>query len=263
MIDSHCHLDDPKLNEQLKDVLRRAKTAGVSHMLTISTTLKTFPNVLEIASSNHHIWASVGVHPHETEEEGVPTPEILEQHAAHPKVIGIGETGLDYYYEHAKRDIQKESFRNHIRAAKKMGLPLIIHSRDAEEDILTILKEEKINAHKTPGVIHCFTGTLFFAKAAIELGFYISCSGIITFKNANDLAESITHLPLNRLLIETDAPWLAPVPYRGKINEPAFVPHVAQKLADLKGVPVEDVIKATTENFYNVFKKATREKAPL
>lgn len=257
LVDSHCHLTYPEFQEDLEGVLQRASTLGVTTFLTISTQLSEAKNLADLAHRYASIFYSIGVHPHEVEKEGVPSPEILQTLASNPKAVGIGETGLDYYYEHAPREIQQQSFRNHIQVAKALGLPLIIHSREAENDILQLLEEERIIDSPTPGVIHCFTGTKDFSTRCMDMGFYISASGISTFPKAQDLQELFqNHIPLDRLLVETDAPFLAPVPHRGKRNEPSFVVHTAEKIATLKGISFQEVATKTTENFWRVFKKA-------
>jgi TatD DNase family protein len=259
IVDSHCHLDYPELQADFQAVLARAQTLNIKTFLTISTKLRDAEKVLRIAHENPPIFCTMGVHPHEVETEGVPSYETLLALTQRPKVVGIGETGLDYYYEHSPKDLQKLSFRNHIRVAKETGLPLIIHSRDAEEDILRILVEEGIQDHPHPGVIHCFTGTKDFALQTMAMGFYISISGIITFKKAQDLQDIVTHhVPLSRLLVETDSPYLAPVPHRGKSNEPSFVVHTVDKVAELKGITPKEVAEVTTENFFTLFSKAER-----
>jgi TatD DNase family protein len=260
LVDSHCHLNYPEFQEDFDQMVERAKTLGVQNFLTISTALSTVQDVIKIAERRPEIFCTIGVHPHEVEKEGVPSVETLLDLTKHPKVVGIGETGLDYYYDHSPRDVQQQSFRNHIRVAKETGLPLIIHSREAEDDILKILQEEKIQDMTRPGVIHCFTGTKDFALQCMALGFYISASGIVTFSKALDLQDIIqNHIPLDRLLVETDAPYLAPVPHRGKRNEPSFVVHTAEKVATLKEVPLSDVASKTTENFFHLFEKIKRD----
>jgi TatD DNase family protein len=259
IVDSHCHLDYPELQKDFQAVLARATTLDIRMFLTISTKLRDAEKILQIAHENPAIFCTMGVHPHEVETEGVPSFETLLSLTQRPKVVGIGETGLDYYYEHSPKDLQQLSFRHHIRVAKETGLPLIIHSRDAEEDILKILEEERIQDLPAPGVIHCFTGTKDFALKTMALGFYISISGIITFKKAQDLQDIVAHhVPLNRLLVETDSPYLAPVPHRGKPNEPSFVVHTVDKVAELKGVTPKEVGEITTENFFKLFNKAER-----
>jgi len=256
LVDSHCHLNYEDFKNDFEDILVRAKNAGVETLLTINTKLREAPDLISIAEYYPHIWASIGVHPHEVELEGIPSVGQLVHFAQHPKVIGLGETGLDYFYEHSRRDLQHQSFRNHIRASKETGLPLIIHSRMAEEDTLKILDEEKIQDSPQPGVIHCFSGTKEFAMEALKKGFYISISGIVTFKKAEDLRAIVQAIPVNRLLVETDAPYLAPIPFRGKRNEPAYVVHTAQQVADLKNMSLVEVAKITTQNFHDVFRKA-------
>jgi TatD DNase family protein len=256
LIDSHCHLNDPKLKEDLPQILERAKTLEIERMLTISTELKEVPDLEALSDTYPQIYHTVGVHPHEVGSEGIPSTDALKKYLKHPKAIGIGETGLDYYYEHSDRLQQKESFRNHIQVMKETGLPLIIHSRDAEDDILKILKEESVKKCKNPGVIHCFSGTEKFAQETLDLGFYISLSGILTFKNAESIRETAKFVPLDRLLVETDAPYLAPIPHRGKRNEPSFVAHTAEKLAELRNLTTQEIARVTTENFFTLFSKA-------
>lgn len=258
-VDSHCHLNDPKFKEDLPDLLERAKAMHVGCMLTISTELKEAEDLEQLSETYDQIYHTIGVHPHEVEKEGVPSLESLFTKLQHPKAVGIGETGLDYYYEHSNRALQKTTFQHHIQAMKETGLPLVIHSRNAEEDILQLLKEENVQQYDNPGVIHCFSGTAAFAKATLDLGFYISLSGILTFKNAEELREIAKTIPLDRVLIETDAPYLAPIPHRGKRNEPAFVVHTAEHLANLKGVPLKTIQQATTQNFFTLFSKAKKE----
>ncbi|HCI48408.1 MAG TPA: LuxR family transcriptional regulator, partial [Holosporales bacterium] len=209
-VDSHCHLNDPQFKEDLPQLLARAKALEIGRILTISTELKEIPDLERLSETYDEIYHTVGVHPHEVDKEGVPDLKDLLTALHHPKAVGIGETGLDYYYEHSHQEHQKLSFRHHIHALKETGLPLVIHSRNAEEDILQLLREEKVRDHMTPGVIHCFSGTRDFADATLDLGFYISFSGILTFKNAEELREIAKTVPLDRLLIETDAPYLAP-----------------------------------------------------
>ncbi len=255
MIDSHCHLNYKGLVEGQAAVIARARGAGVRGMLNISTREREWADIIATAEAHEDIWASVGIHPHEADAH----PDIdackLVAAAAHPKVIGIGETGLDYYYDHSDRAQQQASFRAHIAASRETGLPLIVHTRDAEEDTLSILREET-GKGAFPGLIHCFTASGEFADAALELGFYISISGIVTFKNAKELQAVAQRLPTERLLIETDAPFLAPVPHRGKTCEPAFVADTARFLAALRGVSVEELVASSTTNFYALFTKA-------
>ena len=257
LVDSHCHLDFPEYAGKVEEVLARARAAGVGVCVSIGTELKRFPGVRAVAEAHDNVWCSVGVHPHESEKELLDDAAVLIAEAAHPKVVGIGETGLDYYYEHSPREPQKKNFRSHIAAARQTGLPVIVHTRDADDDTIAILREEMEKGPFT-GLIHCFTGTQRLADAALELGLYISVSGIVTFKNSQPLRDVIKTVPLERLLVETDAPFLAPVPHRGKTNEPAFVVHTARMLADLKGVTEEELATATTENFFRLFSKVQR-----
>ncbi|MDF2964791.1 MAG: yabD [Rickettsiaceae bacterium] len=255
LVDSHCHLDMQEFAGDLDQVVANAVASGVKYMQTICTRLDNFPNVLGVAEKYDNIFCSVGVHPHEIDLRSIPSAEELIKLSEHPKVIGLGETGLDYYYETSVRDAQIESFRNHIIAARETGLPVIIHSRSADEDMIKILKEEQVNG-KFSGLIHCFTSTKNLAEVVIELDMYISVSGIITFKNAKDLQGIIKEIPLSRIIVETDAPYLAPTPMRGKRCEPAFTKHTAEFLADLKAVSLEEVVSSTTENFKKLFNKA-------
>jgi TatD DNase family protein len=245
LVDSHCHLDFAQ-EEERAGIIARARGAGVRTLLTISTKLNEFPGVRAIAESDPDIWCSVGVHPHEAEVEPA-AAEALIALTRHPKVVGIGETGLDFFYEQ-----QAQVFRAHLTASRETGLPVIVHTRDADPETIAILEEEKPQA----GVIHCFSTGRELAERAVALGFYISISGIATFKNAQALRDIIRDLPLERLLVETDAPYLAPVPMRGKTNEPAFMVHTAALVAQLKGVPQEELARVTTENFFRLFSKA-------
>jgi TatD DNase family protein len=254
VVDSHCHLDFPDFADELDAVVERAAAAGVCRMVTICTHLSRFEAVRAIAERFDSVYCSIGVHPHEAGPEGIADPAALVDRIDHAKVVAIGETGLDYYYEHSPRDAQRTSFRAHIAAARETGLPLIVHTRDADADTMAILAEE-VAAGPFPGVIHCFSTSRELAEKAIELGFYISLSGIITFKAADDLRATVRDLPLDRLLVETDAPYLAPMPNRGKRNEPAFVVHTAARVAELKGVDPEQLGQITTKNFYNLFNK--------
>ena len=255
LIDSHCHLDFPELAADADGVVARAKAAGVGVMLTIGTELARFPSVLAVAERFDNVWCSVGTHPHESGKELVTDPAPLLAHTDHPKVVGIGETGLDYYYELSPRPPQIESFRAHIAAARIAGLPVIVHTRDADDDIIAVLEDEMGKGGFT-GLIHCFTGTQRLADASLALGLLISVSGIATFKNSGALRDVIKSVPVDRLLVETDAPFLAPVPHRGKTNEPAFVTHTAAMLAELKGVSPGELAAATTDNFFRLFSKA-------
>jgi TatD DNase family protein len=257
LVDSHCHLDFLERDGALEDVISRAEAAGVRRFVTISTKLSTFPTVRAIAERFEPVYCSVGVHPHEAEEEGVRDPAELVGRASHHKVVGIGETGLDYYYEHSPRDAQKESFRAHIAAARETGLPLIVHSRDADDDTVRILEDEHAQG-AFPCVIHCFTAGPALAEAALALGFFISLAGIVTFKKADELRRTAAGIPLNRLLVETDSPYLAPVPVRGKRNEPAYVRHTAEAIAAQRGIEPEKLIAITGENFFSLFQKVER-----
>jgi len=249
LVDSHCHLD---FGGERETVIARARAAGVGTMLTIGTRIDEFPGVRAIAETDADIWCSVGVHPHEAAEHAELTLEQLTGLAAHPKVIGIGETGLDFHYDLSPRDIQERIFRTHIAASHATGLPLIIHAREADDDIARILCEERA----PPGVLHCFSSGRRLAEATLALGFYVSISGIVTFKNAEELRAIVRDLPLDRLLVETDSPYLAPVPYRGKRNEPAFVAATAAAVAALRGIEPGALATATTANFFRLFAKA-------
>lgn len=257
LVDSHCHLDFPEFAPELDAVLARAREAGVGHFLTIGTELAKFPGVLAVAERAADIHCSVGVHPHEAKVEPLDGPEVLLKAATHPKVIGFGESGLDYYYHHSPREAQIADFRVHCAAARKMQLPLIVHTRDAEDDTISILREEQ-GRGAFPGLIHCFTGTPKLARAVLDLGFYISVSGIATFRKSEDLRATLKDVPLDRLLVETDSPYLAPQPVRGLRNEPAFVVHTAAMLAELKGVSAGTLADATTANFFRLFSKIKR-----
>jgi len=250
-VDSHCHLSFPELAGDLAGVLARMQAARVEAALNVCTTLEEFPRVLAAADSAPNLYASAGVHP-DTTGAAEPTVADLLRLAEHPKVVAIGETGLDYYRLPEPLDWQRERFRVHIRAARACGKPLIIHTRAAAADTLRLMREE--GADQVGGVMHCFTETAEVAHQAMDLGFHISFSGIVTFKNARELQSAALTVPLDRLLIETDAPYLAPVPHRGKQNEPSFVPHVAAKLAELHGLDVGEIATQSTENFYRLFK---------
>ncbi len=262
-VDSHCHLDYlERAGEDLEEIVARAGRAGVGMMVTICTKVSEFETILGIAERFPNVYCSVGIHPHEAEAEPAVSAERLIELARHPKVVGIGETGLDYFYEHSPRDAQKASFRAHIAAARETGLPLIVHTRDADEDTIAILREE-YDAAPYPGLIHCFSSSGWLAEQSVAMGFSISVSGIVTFKKADALRESVLAVPLEYLLVETDAPYLAPVPKRGKQNEPAFVVHTAQHLADLRGLSAAEIAAATTANFLPVFNKiASPAQAP-
>lgn len=254
-IDSHCHLNYQGLVEDQPKVLARARAAGVELMLNISTRASEWDAVIGTAEREADVMASVGIHPHEADLHPDIDAEKLVEKARHPRVVGIGETGLDYYYDHSDRERQRHSFRAHIAASRATQLPLIVHTRDAEEDSYAILEDE-MGKGAFPALIHCFTGTRGFADQVLALGLYVSISGIVTFKNARDLQEIAKAIPLDRLLIETDSPFLAPVPHRGKTCEPAFVADTARFLAELREEPVETLAEATSANFRRLFAKA-------
>jgi len=254
LVDSHCHLDYAPMADDVSGTVARARSSGVGTLLTIGTKLKDFARVRSIAEASDNVFCSVGVHPHEAANEAADSERLLEL-AAHPKVVGIGECGLDYYYDKSPRDRQQENFRAHIRAASQSGLPLIVHTRDADDDMAAMLTDAAA-AGPVKGVLHCFTSSKALAEKAIELGFYISISGIVTFKNAEGLRDIVRGLPLDRLLVETDSPFLAPVPMRGKSCEPAYVVHTAAKVAELVGVDRDALAAATTRNFFTLFDRA-------
>ena len=255
-VDSHCHLDFPEFAPELDQVVGRARDAGVGTILTIGTRLDRFDGVRAIAERFDQIWCSVGVHPHEAASEKLDEPAELIERAQHPRVAGIGEAGLDYFYEHSPKADQIRNFRAHIAASRHTGLPLIVHARDADEDLCTILEDE-YSRGAFPGLIHCFSSTAKLAQMALGLGLFISISGIVTFKKADSLKEIAKMVPLDRMLIETDSPYLAPVPHRGEMNQPAFVRHVAEEIAALRGINLDEVAAATTQNFFNLFKIKT------
>ena len=256
-VDSHCHLNYKGLVEQQVDVLARARESGVSAMLNISTRECEWDDVIGLAEQESDVWASVGIHPHEADQHvGMDCAKLVEK-SAHPRVVAIGETGLDYYYDKSDRAQQCTGFCEHIKASRETGLPIIIHTRDAEADTAAILTEEMREGAFT-GVIHCFTASAEFARTALNLGMYISLSGIVTFKNAQDLQDVAKWLPEDRLLVETDAPFLAPIPHRGRTGEPAFVADTACFVAQLRGVAPEILAQQTSDNFYNLFSKAIR-----
>ena len=250
LVDSHCHLDYPDFDGRIEEIRASMAANGVTHALCISTTLDGFAKVRALAENHENLFASVGVHP---DSEGAEVdPDALAELAAHPRVLAIGETGLDYYRQTGNLEWQRERFRRHIRAARKAGKPLVVHTRAAAADTLRLLEEER--AAEAGGVLHCFTETLEVARAALALDFYISFSGIVTFKNAAALREVARQVPAERLLVETDSPYLAPVPHRGKTNQPAWVRFVAEELARLRGVSLEQVARCTTENFHRLFR---------
>ena len=255
LVDSHCHLDYPDFAaEGVEEVVARAQAAGVGHFLTICTEISKFPGVLAVAEKFHFMHCTVGTHPHHALEEIDVTTAQLVELAKNPKVAGIGETGLDYYYEHSPKEEQRRAFAAHIEAAIETELPLVIHTRDADEDTIRVMRDA--GKTKARGVMHCFSGGIALAEKSLELGFYISFSGIVTFKKAEELREVVKYVPLDRILVETDAPYLAPIPHRGRRNEPAFVVHTAQMVAELKGMSVADLAAATTENFFTLFNRA-------
>ncbi len=253
LVDSHCHLNFPELVANLPAIKQSMRDNEVGYALCISVTLPDFPQVLALAETNKNFYASVGVHP-DYKDIDEPSVDTLLKLANHPKVIAIGETGLDYFRLTGDLEWQRTRFRTHIRAAIDCEKPLVIHTRNAAEDTLRIMREE--NAQQVGGVMHCFTESLDTALQAIELGFYISFSGIVTFKNAITIKEVAQQVPLNRILVETDSPYLAPIPYRGKINQPSYVKYVAEEIAKLHGISFEEVSVATTENFFQLFKHA-------
>jgi len=253
LVDSHCHLDFPEFAPELDAVVARAKNAGVGTCVSIGTMLERFPQVLAIAERFADVWCSVGIHPHEAAKEPLADAAPLIERAQHAKVVGIGETGLDFYYNHSPRDPQIANFRAHIAAARELKLPLIVHTRDAEDETIAILREEMGKGAFT-GLIHCFTGTKKLADAALDLGFCISV------KKSEELRAVLKDVPLDRLLVETDAPYLAPMPHRGKRNEPSFVVNTASALAALKGVSPDELARTTTDNFFRLFTKAERPK---
>ena len=257
LVDNHCHLDYLAREGDLDGVVGRARSAGIGRMLTICTKVSEFDTVLGIARRYPDVWCTVGIHPHEAEAEPAVTTERLVALAREPRVAGIGETGLDYFYEHSPRERQQASFRAHIAAARESGLPLIVHTRDADDDMIAILSEEQ-GKGAFPGLLHCFSTGRELAERAVALGLYISLSGILTFKKAEALRETAAALPLDRLLVETDAPYLAPVPMRGKRNEPSYVVHTAAALAALRGIGVNQIETSTSDNFFRLFKRVQR-----
>jgi TatD DNase family protein len=256
LIDSHCHLEYEGLVEDQQGALERARAAGVTGMLNISTRLSEWDRVIGTAARENDVWASVGIHPHEADNHADLGEAALLAATEHPKVIGIGETGLDYYYDKSDRQVQQALFRMHISVARQTGLPLIIHTRDAEDDTAAILAHE-LGKGAFPALIHCFTASADFARKVLDMGLAISLSGIVTFKNARELQEVAKGLPAERMLVETDSPFLAPVPHRGRSCEPAFVRDTAQFVADLRDEPLEQLAENTTRNFFGLFTKAS------
>ena len=253
IIDSHCHLDYPSLYDQLDDVIIRATRNKVKFLLTICTTLKSFEKIKLIINKYKNIYGTFGIHPHETKNfTNIDSKFISDLKKKNKKSIGVGETGLDYYYNHSDKKIQKKSFIEHIKAASELNIPVIVHSRNAENDTFDILKSEKKNLNLKV-LIHCFTGSKDFAKKLIDINCFISVSGIITFNNSSALTDAIASIPLENILVETDSPYLAPLPYRGKVNEPSYIIHTTQKLSQIKNISNEDVIFYTTNNFKKIF----------
>lgn len=254
LVDSHCHLDFPELAEDRAGVLARAKEQGVGTLLTICTRIRKFDQISEIALNNPNIYATVGTHPHNAAEENDIPKDVIIKLAGREEVVGIGETGLDFFYDNSPRDVQETVFRTHIAAARETGLPLVIHTRSADEDMARILKDE-LKSGAFTGVLHCFSSGPELAEIALELGFYLSFSGILTFNKAEELRKIAAKAPLEKVLVETDAPFLAPVPNRGKTNEPGFVVHTARKLAELHGMTLDEIAVKTSENFFRLFAK--------
>ena len=256
IVDSHCHLDTANLYNELDEVVKRASINNVRHLLTICTTLESFEKIKLITQKYKNIYGTFGIHPHESEKyQQIDSNFILNTKRKHSKIVGIGETGLDFYYNHSDKKIQKKSFIEHIKAASELGIPVIVHTRNAEADTYEILKSECKNSNLKV-LIHCFTGTKDFAKKLVDLNFYISVSGIITFKKTNDLTEAVSSVPIENLLVETDSPYLAPAPFRGKNNEPSYIIHTIKKLSEIKKLPEETIIRSTTNNFMKLFNLA-------
>lgn len=262
LVDHHCHLDFPQFAEDRAGVMARAAAAGVGVAVTISTRVRRLPELLAITSAHDNVFCSVGTHPHQADEETDITTDELVRLAAHPKVVAIGEAGLDYFYKKSTPENQAEGFRRHIRAARITGLPLEIHTRDAEADTARILAEEHAADGPFPAILHCYTGGLDLALHALRLGLYVSFSGVVSFKKSDALRAVANAVPLDRLLVETDAPFLAPEPHRGRTNEPAFVRHTAAALAATRGVTFDELAAATTANFFRLFTKVPRSLAP-
>jgi TatD DNase family protein len=258
LVDSHCHLDFPDFADDLDGVVGRAREKGVGRMVTISTRVRKLEGLLAIAGRFPDVFCSVGTHPHNAHEELDITAANLVARTRHPKVVAIGEAGLDYHYDNSPRDAQEQGFRTHIAAARETGLPLVIHSREADDDTARILEEET-GKGAFPAVLHCFTGGRDLAMRGVALGHYVSFTGILTFKNSQNLRDIAAALPADRILVETDAPYLAPLPYRGKRNEPAYVAETARILAQARGVSAEEIARQTTENFFRLFSKVPRE----
>ena len=262
LVDHHCHLDFPQFAEDRAGVLARARAAGVGPIVTICTRVKRLPELLDIAAADDALFCSVGTHPHQADEETEVTTDELVRLAHHPKVVAIGEAGLDYFYRKSTPENQAEGFRRHIRAARITGLPLEIHTRDADSDTARILAEEHAAGGPFPAILHCFTGGLELAQTAVALGLYVSFSGVISFKKSEALRDVARAVPIDRLLVETDAPFLAPEPQRGRTNEPAFVAHTAAALAKARGIAPDALADATTANFFRLFQKVPRHLQP-
>lgn len=254
LVDSHCHLDFPDFEEDLDDIIARAKSAGVGRMVTICTRVKEFDPILSIAERFNEVYCSVGTHPNNADEETDITYENIIEYTNHNKVVAIGEAGLDYYYDKAKPINQSNSLRIHIKVARETGLPLVIHARDADNDMIEILETES-EIGRFPAILHCYSSGPALAKVGLKLGHYVSFSGILTFKNAQEIRDIAAEVPMDRLLVETDAPYLAPAPHRGRRNEPAFTVHTAEVLAEVKGVSFDEIAAQTTNNFFDLFKK--------
>ena len=257
LVDSHCHLDFPDFADDLDGVIARARAQGIERIVTISTRVRRHADVLAITERFPDVFCSIGTHPHNAKEELDITAAELIAHTRHPKVVAIGEAGLDYYYDHSPREAQEQSFRTHIAAARETGLPLVIHSRNADDDTARILEEE-MGQGAFPAVLHCFTSGPELARRAIKLGFCISFTGILTFKKSDELRAIAADLPADRFFVETDAPYLAPGPHRGKRNEPAFVVETAKVLAETRGVAYDEIVRQTTDNFFRLFRKVPR-----
>jgi TatD DNase family protein len=255
LIDSHCHLDYFTEAER-PAVMARAADAGVAEMVTIGTTMAQSASLPAMAEAQSNLWCTVGVHPHHAAESPMPSPEDVATLTAHPRVIGIGESGLDYFYDRAPRDVQQQNFRVHIRAARMTGLPLAIHARDADTDIAAILQDERDTGGDFDFLLHCFSSSRALAERAVAMGGFVSFSGILTFPKSSELREIARALPADRLLVETDAPYLAPVPFRGKRNEPAYVTHTAKVLAEVRGITTDALAELTTRNFRRLFRRA-------
>jgi TatD DNase family protein len=253
IIDSHCHLDYPNLYNQLDDVIKRAENNNIKNLLTICTTLESYEKIKLILKKYNFVYGTFGIHPHETEKyKNIDSKYIIDIKNNNKKVIGIGETGLDYYYNHSEKKVQKKSFIEHINSARDLNIPLIVHSRNAENDTYDIIKTEMKNS-KLKVIIHCFTGSKVFAKKLLDIGCYISISGVVTFKNSEELSDTVSFIPLNKLLVETDSPYLAPSPLRGKPNEPSFIVHTIEKLSQIKNVSKNIIEEKTTTNFKKLF----------